>query len=243
MSMNKESDQIELLKKIKSLFEKNNIEFWLDTGTLLGAVREKRFIPWDTDLDLGTWAYNLPRIKKIFEENKHDEFEIAYFDLEKNIDILHKEYKVDINLYELKNNKAVRTWYVNNKIGSLLDYFRWIFIVDNISFKKSSAPRTITVGLSKIRKMIPKRLTHFVNKVIGLIYLKIGCIKVDIAIPKKYFEKLVDMDFLGTKFKVPEETEEYLELRYGKNWRTPNKNYVYYKDDGAIIRKKQKSTH
>ena len=51
------------------------------------------------------------------------------------------------------------------------------------------------------------------------------------------------MDFLGTKFKVPEETEEYLELRYGKNWRTPNKDYVYYKDDGSIIRKKQKSIH
>lgn len=40
--------------------------------------------------------------------------------------------------------------------------------------------------------------------------------------------------FYGMEFKVPAETEEYLAYRYGKNWRTPKRDYVYYKDDGAI---------
>lgn len=36
--------------------------------------------------------------------------------------------------------------------------------------------------------------------------------------------------------KVPAETEEYLVYRYGKNWKIPNRDYVHYKDDWAIVK-------
>lgn len=39
------------------------------------------------------------------------------------------------------------------------------------------------------------------------------------------------------EFKVPAETEEYLVYRYGKNWKIPNRDYVHYKDDGAIVKR------
>ena len=38
------------------------------------------------------------------------------------------------------------------------------------------------------------------------------------------------------EFKVPANAEEYLTYRYGKDWRIPNKDYVYYRDDGAIVK-------
>ncbi len=41
---------LELAKKALDLLE---IEFWLDSGTCLGAIRERNFISYDNDIDLG----------------------------------------------------------------------------------------------------------------------------------------------------------------------------------------------
>lgn len=46
----------ELLEFTSELLERNGIRYWLDFGTLLGAVREGAFIPWDADVDVGIHA-------------------------------------------------------------------------------------------------------------------------------------------------------------------------------------------
>ena len=42
----------ELLHIFDKLCTKHNLRYWLDAGTLLGAVRHQGFIPWDDDLDV-----------------------------------------------------------------------------------------------------------------------------------------------------------------------------------------------
>ena len=43
---------LELLRLFDLLCEKHGLTYWLDWGTMLGAVRHHGFIPWDDDLDV-----------------------------------------------------------------------------------------------------------------------------------------------------------------------------------------------
>ena len=43
---------VSLLQIIDIICQNNNLEYWMDSGTLLGSVRHGGFIPWDDDTDL-----------------------------------------------------------------------------------------------------------------------------------------------------------------------------------------------
>ena len=60
------------LKIILHILENNGIEYWIDFGTLLGALRHKGFIPWDDDIDISITRLSHNKIKEVLNSELKD---------------------------------------------------------------------------------------------------------------------------------------------------------------------------
>ena len=234
--MKEEEKAVETLRKIKKILDEHEIEYWLDEGTLLGAVREKKLIEWDHDIDLSIWYNNLSKITPLFDEINKTGVEVCFFEEQKHIDLVGQGFKIDINLYHLKENEATRMWYEQNKLGYLLDYLIWILHIKNAEVKDSKIPLSITKLLIKLSNVLPSSMNNNVSKILFKIYEKKGSKPIRMAVPSEFFTDLKNLKFYGMTFKVPKKTEEYLEYRYGKDWRIPKRDYVYTTDDHSIVK-------
>ncbi len=58
-----------LLKRIHDTCEQNNLFYWMDFGTLLGAIRHGGFIPWDDDIDIGMMRADAERLCEIMRQD------------------------------------------------------------------------------------------------------------------------------------------------------------------------------
>jgi len=239
-----EQKAIKALKEVKKVLDNHKITFWLNYGTLLGAVRDGKFIPWDTDIDLCLINTHLFYLKKacldleekgfIVECKKRDDM---------NNSITVTKYDIPIALFLPRvYNKSYSFKYITpaGKAGRLLDYLLWTFRLREPKVTKnygSVIPHSLNVVLVKICSKLPEVAREYISNIINIIYKKIDSYHVVEKVPSHFFEELKEIKFYGMKVKVPKDAEGYAEFLYGKTWKKPIKGCLYGEDTQTIIQK------
>ena len=241
--------QLEILKEVDRICKENNIIYWLDSGTLLGAVRHKGFIPWDDDLDIG-----MPR-------NDYNRFlQLAKVKLDKNYFI--QNWYVDEN-YQLPFSKIRKKGTVYTEFqfrnssswnGIYIDIFPYDLYandkVQGIKLKLIKLMILAKCGITSWREENginwKKFITHIPTRLLSHFFSKEELInkyeKIAIKhnnekceyyfpqgisnygkwiIPVSAMEEMIEMPFEDTFFKVPKGYDEYLTHAYGDYMKLP----------------------
>lgn len=76
--------QLEMMAEVDRICRKHNITYQLFSGTLLGAVRHKGFIPWDDDLDICLIRDDYEKLMTVLLEEMNDSFFLQIPETDKN---------------------------------------------------------------------------------------------------------------------------------------------------------------
>ncbi|MBC8503083.1 MAG: LicD family protein [Nitrosopumilus sp.] len=93
-----EKKAIKLLFDVDEILKRSNANYWIEGGTLLGAVRDKKLIPWDHDLDLGVKFTSDSEMKKLISN------------LKKKYYVSVKEFKKNDGLWQLGNFRVIKIY-------------------------------------------------------------------------------------------------------------------------------------
>ena len=88
---------LDMLIEFDAICKKHQLQYWLDSGTLLGAVRHQGFIPWDDDIDLSMPVEDYNKFLKIAKSELSSEIFLQTSQTD-------KDFKFD-NI-KLRSNKA-----------------------------------------------------------------------------------------------------------------------------------------
>ena len=100
----KQKSMLDSLIMFDNFAKENGVEYWLDSGTLLGAYRHKGFIPWDDDIDISMTEDMIDKLR-----------------------ILAQNPKLEIQMHASGTNRTKGwMWFFNNKLGEF-DIFSYVF--------------------------------------------------------------------------------------------------------------------
>ena len=239
-----ENNAINVLSEIKDICDQLGIEFWLESGTLLGAYREGRFLTWDSDIDLGTSDIKLKELPLISAEFSRKGF-ASYYSQYNNILALYKNgISIDFNFKRIDGQHAIMPLrYINNAIGKILYFTDWIILSGvtgsvSDSLKNGVKYPRLRFYLVKFASLLPISLRIRVAVLLNFIAKITGNSRGLVKVPKEYCTDLTDILFYNVNYKMPKNIEGYLIYYFGEEWGRPDPKWTVYQSQTEKIGQK-----
>lgn len=105
--------ELKMLRELDKICKKHSIPYWLDGGTLLGAIRHKGFIPWDDDIDVGMLREDYEKFLEVAAFELPNDIFLQNWDTEKKFYLtmskLRDKYSsiVEIDDRDLENHSGI----------------------------------------------------------------------------------------------------------------------------------------
>lgn len=228
------------LREAKEILDMLGIKYWLDWGTLLGAVRDGKIIEWDHDIDLGAMRDSWEKILSIIHKFEESGFYTERGQLGGGVSFARFGISLQIFLYQTKGEDA----FIPYPAGKLADLIaRGLGVLGHLRLFPEA---NIWIKLRLIKaKALRYFLSLFMSKkpLFNLVQGRGGIKFRQIIIPKYYFGNLATIEFYGMKFNIPSDTESYLKYHYGEDWRTPKREWDAVRDDGSFRLLRERGTN
>lgn len=229
-----------LLREIDEICRENNIEFFLDGGSALGAVRHKGFLPWDDDADIVLTRENWLKFKKAVEEHPRPDRVLADPATNPAYPMVYPRY------CDTSTTAILRTSMIDQfKSGLFID----IFILDPVEDTQEAVDEYFDIlfgyceyinpyyydtviganewydffkamgakeGRAAVDRYVEERLFRGEDKE-GMTY----CFRLDLAkyvYPRYLFRRQLFVPVEDTILPVPGEFGDYLRIHYGDLW-------------------------
>lgn len=237
-------EQLEILDFVANFCEANGIKYWIDSGTLLGAIRHKGYIPWDDDIDVGMLRDDYDRFLELFNQQNSNyrfvcientpSFYLPHGKVCNNTTIFYEPdengNKLSVNIDIFVYDNAPDDEKELNKMYDLRDKYRKIYTFKNTKRFKGRNPLR---GFAKYAlkfvykilypnvnvELMVKNSKKYSNKQTNNVgnftaYTRMVC-------NKRVFSDFVDVEFEGKYYKAPIGYDEWLRSFYGDYMQLP----------------------
>lgn len=227
--------QYELLEFMDAFCRKNNIQYYLAFGTLLGAVRHRGFIPWDDDIDVCMFRSEYERFKQSML-NETGNIRLITLDAAEyffpfgrlcNISTYstignRRSYGVSMDIYvmdELPDDKIENERFCSSIYKEIRKSDFWKRMIARVLFHSHLRPRL----LESIQKHHSKRILALAQRYNGKgneFVADLCGTRVIQPLPRKLFSNDIRLKFESGYFQAPEQYDAILSILYG-DYMTP----------------------